>query len=97
MTVFRDTDRPNMAQSACYEHPQLKPNAWDPIDSNGYDAKLTKENKAALSVCKNECPVWQQCLAFALKTNQDYGIWGGTTANERRRFRRTGRNFAPVR
>lgn len=29
------------------------------------------------------CPVQEECLAFALKTEQNDGIWGGLTAQER--------------
>ena len=30
----------------------------------------------------------QECLDFALSTNQDSGIWGGTSEEERRMLRR---------
>ena len=35
-----------------------------------------------------ECTVAQDCLDFALDTNQDSGIWGGLTEEERRVIRR---------
>ncbi len=34
------------------------------------------------------CQVQDRCLRFALETNQDHGIWGGTTEAERRKLRR---------
>lgn len=34
------------------------------------------------------CPVKAECLAFALDTHQDHGIWGGTSERERRGIRR---------
>lgn len=34
------------------------------------------------------CDVTAQCLAYALATGQDEGIWGGTTRDERRAMRR---------
>jgi len=37
------------------------------------------------------CPVQQQCLDFALKTRQEFGIWGGTTEDERRTLNRASR------
>ncbi len=37
---------------------------------------------AAKAVCR-VCPVQSQCLRFALQTSQAYGIWGGTTEDER--------------
>ncbi|MEY2642139.1 MAG: hypothetical protein RLZZ368_786 [Actinomycetota bacterium] len=41
----------------------------------------------AKQVC-NECNVRVSCLEFALETNQDSGIWGGTSEEERRNIRR---------
>ncbi len=35
-----------------------------------------------------ECSVRQECLDFALDTNQDSGVWGGLTEEERRVIRR---------
>jgi WhiB family redox-sensing transcriptional regulator len=46
--------------------------------------------EAAKSVCRS-CPVQHPCLQFALETNQEAGIWGGTDEDERRRLRRTWR------
>ena len=41
----------------------------------------------AKQVC-GECPVQPDCLQYALDTNQDAGIWGGTSEEERRSIRR---------
>lgn len=41
----------------------------------------------AKEVC-DECPVKVRCLDFAIETNQDSGIWGGTSEEERRDIRR---------
>ena len=41
----------------------------------------------AKQVC-DECPVKIECLDFAIETNQDSGIWGGTSEEERRDIRR---------
>jgi len=35
-----------------------------------------------------ECEASRECLDFALDTNQDSGIWGGLTEEERRVIRR---------
>ncbi len=43
--------------------------------------------KAAKIVCA-ECVAQADCLAFALNTNQDSGVWGGTSEDERRQMRR---------
>jgi WhiB family transcriptional regulator, redox-sensing transcriptional regulator len=36
------------------------------------------------------CPVRLRCLEHALNTDELYGIWGGTTEEERRRIRVAG-------
>ena len=41
----------------------------------------------AKSICQR-CPVAEPCLEFALLTNQDSGIWGGTSEDERRKLRK---------
>src|SRR5579862_4127569 len=42
---------------------------------------------AARRVC-GQCPVTHECLEFALGTNQESGVWGGLTEEERRRLRK---------
>jgi WhiB family redox-sensing transcriptional regulator len=42
---------------------------------------------AAKSVC-DACDAKDLCLEFALNTNQDSGVWGGTSEEERRQIRR---------
>ena len=41
----------------------------------------------AKQVCTT-CAVKRECLEYALMTNQDAGIWGGLTEDERRQIRR---------
>ncbi|MDX1468347.1 MAG: WhiB family transcriptional regulator [Acidimicrobiia bacterium] len=41
----------------------------------------------AKAVCSG-CPVADECLTWAIETNQTEGIWGGHTARERRGLRR---------
>ena len=45
---------------------------------------------AAKAVCAR-CPVHGACLEFAVVTNQEYGVWGGTSEEERRALRRAWR------
>jgi WhiB family redox-sensing transcriptional regulator len=51
------------------------------------------EADAAKAVCA-ECPVREPCLEFALSTREAEGVWGGTTARERRRILRQRRKTA---
>ena len=41
--------------------------------------------KQAKSVCKR-CPVTDDCLQYALKYRERYGIWGGTSEEQRRQI-----------
>jgi WhiB family redox-sensing transcriptional regulator len=42
---------------------------------------------AAKSICAL-CPVQAECLDFAITSNQEFGVWGGTAEEERRVLRR---------
>lgn len=46
----------------------------------------TRGQDAAKAVCA-VCPVRDECLAWALATGQDAGVWGGRTEDERRAYR----------
>ncbi len=52
-----------------------------------------EEADEAKAVCA-ECQVRKACLEFALDTREAEGIWGGTTARERRRVLRQRRKTA---
>ena len=41
----------------------------------------------AKAVCR-PCPVREQCLSYALDNNEEFGVWGGTSQNDRRKMRR---------
>jgi WhiB family redox-sensing transcriptional regulator len=43
--------------------------------------------KKAKAVCA-QCPVKDECLDFAIESNQSLGVWGGASPNERRQIRR---------
>lgn len=62
---------------------------WFPLA--GFDNQGT----AAKRVCAS-CPVKDECLAVALTYGEDYGIWGGLTAAERRDLNRSTQNTAPA-
>jgi WhiB family transcriptional regulator, redox-sensing transcriptional regulator len=56
------------------------PDLFFPISAFGRALEQIAQAKA---ICAH-CPVRRQCLAFALRTRQPYGIWGGMTEVERR-------------
>lgn len=61
-----------------------------PISTSGQALEQVAEAKA---ICAR-CPVRRQCLAFALRTRQAHGIWGGMTEQERTVIRRQGSRTA---
>ena len=44
------------------------------------------ETATAKAVCA-ECPVCEDCLDYALRRGEKWGIWGGTSERERRKMR----------
>lgn len=62
----------------------VDPELFFPISASGKALDQAAEAKA-ICAC---CPVRHQCLAFALRTRQAHGIWGGMTEDERAFIRR---------
>ena len=60
------------------------PDLFFPVGATG---QAIDQIEAARSVC-TLCDVRQACLEFALSTNQESGVWGGTTEDERRKLRK---------
>ena len=57
------------------------PDLFFPISSTG---PAERQVARAKKICAG-CSVRRECLEFALSNNQIYGIWGGTTADDRQR------------
>ena len=60
------------------------PELFFPVGTTGQ--ALLQIAKAKGVCC--QCPVKVECLDFAMETNQDTGIWGGLSEDERRNLRR---------
>lgn len=59
----------------------LDPNLFFPAgERNEEDVERTRQAKAICGCC----PMRSACLEFALAGHEQWGIWGGTTAVERR-------------
>jgi WhiB family transcriptional regulator, redox-sensing transcriptional regulator len=56
------------------------PNLWFAV------AKKSPDNDRAIAICQR-CPERDACLAYGLEW-AEYGIYGGTTADERKALRR---------
>ena len=53
-----------------------------PADPEPRDERLARERKAK-ELCA-VCPVRVECLEYAVRTREPYGIWGGLNEIERR-------------
>jgi len=67
-------------QAACYG---VNPDVFFPEDNNIH----TSNKDEAIKICQS-CPVRLDCLIWSIKSGEDNGIWGGTSAKDRRRLRR---------
>jgi WhiB family redox-sensing transcriptional regulator len=69
------------ANSSCRD---TDPDLFFPVGTTG---PALEQIASAKAVC-NSCEAKEPCLEFALTTNQDSGVWGGTSEEERRKLRR---------
>ncbi|MBO0729450.1 MAG: WhiB family transcriptional regulator [Acidimicrobiaceae bacterium] len=60
------------------------PDLFFPVGTTG---PAVEQIESAKAVC-HECQAQRACLDFALTTNQESGIWGGTSEEERRKLRK---------
>ena len=70
------------ARSLCRDS---NPELFFPVGATGI---ALDQIEAAKEICE-VCTVHHECLEFALATNQEAGVWGGTTEDERRKLRKT--------
>ena len=69
------------------------PDLFFPISTTGPAVGQIAQAKAICGACE----VRRECLEFALSHDQVYGIWGGTTPEDRQRQRRRQRRAAASR
>jgi WhiB family redox-sensing transcriptional regulator len=60
------------------------PDLFFPVGTTGMALEQIDHAKQVCTLC----PVQAPCLEFALSSNQDSGVWGGTSEEERRVLRR---------
>jgi WhiB family redox-sensing transcriptional regulator len=69
------------SMSACRD---TDPDLFFPVGTTGI---ALEQIEAAKTVCRT-CDVVDACLEFALATNQESGVWGATSEEERRKLRK---------
>ncbi len=70
-----------MESAACRD---TDPEMFFPIGTTG--ASVDQINRA-VAIC-SVCEALDACLNFALRTNQEFGVWGGYAEDDRRRLRK---------
>jgi WhiB family redox-sensing transcriptional regulator len=63
------------------------PELFFPAAASGRSREQTGRAKAVCAICG----VRRQCLQYALAADEEYGVWGGMTEEERRRAARRAR------
>lgn len=81
---------PWMADGLC--HQAGMPDDWY-VTNPGRERHDTQQ-AVALTICA-KCPVRETCLEYALDSRDEWGIWGGKTARERKAILRE-RGPAPI-
>ena len=61
-----------------------EPEFFFPVGTTG---PAVDQIDAAKSIC-NACSVQEECLQYALESNQEAGVWGGYQEDDRRRLRK---------
>ena len=62
----------------------VDPDLFFPVGTTGVALDQIEQAKAVCRSCDAQAP----CLEFALSTNQESGVWGGTSEEERRKLRK---------
>ena len=68
-------------RAACRD---MDPDLFFPVGTTG---PALDQIEAAKAICR-VCPVRELCLEYALSTNQEAGVWGATSEEERRKLRK---------
>ncbi|MFC4906616.1 WhiB family transcriptional regulator [Actinomadura gamaensis] len=75
---------------------------WDPELHTGPDAFVPEpvaERQARMDVAREVCegcPVWAECLDYALRVRPSYGVWAGLSVRELTALRRDVRQLPAV-
>lgn len=68
---------------------KLKPEPWTvdalcpQVDVEAFFPEQGGNTRSAKAIC-HRCPVERECLAYAVKNREPFGIWGGMSPRQRR-------------
>jgi len=64
------------------------PDDWFQPAADMWGKDITRKHPDWAKTLCDGCPVATQCLTYALDNDEQWGVWGGTTANERAAIRK---------
>lgn len=73
------TDWRDLAECRNYD-----PGMWFPL---GTTLAYAWQFEKAVSICRS-CPVIEACRSWALENREPFGVWGGMTEEDRKRYHR---------
>ena len=82
MSAQADVDRAMGWQEGASCRGQSAPLFFPPTHFERKQARLSRERRAK-AICA-QCEVLDDCRAFALRTEEPHGVWGGLTEAERK-------------
>ena len=77
----------NVERAKCYG---ISKDAYDMAFGDTDDVEESYDTEDAVKFAEvfcSDCPVRKMCLEYALKNNEDHGVWGGRTPEERFKMR----------
>lgn len=79
-----------MAAGACRDHPTdlFYPSRTLATEERRRNGSTAAERRA-VAICRT-CPVRVECAAYAIETNEVWGVWGGLTELQRHQLRKRG-------
>ena len=79
-------------QAACAG---MCPDVFFPVAESRSTQEMVWGHERALTIC-HACQVTDACLAYALDHDEDHGVWGATTPDDRDALRRLRRRRGEV-
>jgi WhiB family redox-sensing transcriptional regulator len=70
--------------------PIVAPDWWDDAACSGRGPRkwfTEGTEREAVAICRT-CPARTPCLRFAVDNDEQHGVWGGMTAEQRRKLRK---------
>ena len=61
---------------------------YNAVGADWYADPGVPAQKLAISICQGVCQVREQCLDYAIATEERHGVWGGYTINQRQALAR---------